>query len=46
MLIQEELIDILDNGTLSVADLTEYYEIYTRIANESEYIQNFCKDFK
>ncbi len=45
MLIQEELISKLDSGTLSVADLTEYYEIYTKIANESEYIQDFCKDW-
>ena len=45
MLIQEYLIDKLDNGTLSTSDLNEYYEIYTKIANESEYIQEFCKDW-
>ena len=44
-LISEELINKLDSGTLTAADLTEYYEIYTKIANESEYLQDFCKDW-
>lgn len=35
----------MDSGTLSVVDLNDYYEIYTKIANESEYIQNFCRDW-
>jgi len=45
MLIQEDLIDKLDKGILSTSDLNKYYEIYTKIANESEYIQEFCKDW-
>jgi len=45
MLIQEYLIGKLDNGMLYTSDLNEYYEIYTKIANESEYIQEFCKDW-
>jgi len=44
-LIQEDLIDKLDNGILSTSDLNEYYEIYIKIANESDYIQEFCKDW-
>ena len=44
-MIQEDLIDKLDNGILSTSDLNEYYEIYTKIANESEYIREFCKDW-
>ena len=44
-MIQEELINKIDSGTLSVADLNEYYKIYTKIANNSEYIQDFCKDW-
>ena len=45
MLIQEDLIDKLDKGILSTSDLNEYYEIYTKIANESEHIREFCKDW-
>ena len=45
MLIQDYIIDKLDNMILSTSDLNEYYEIYTKIANESEYIQEFCKDW-
>jgi len=45
MLIQEDLIDKLDKGILSTSDLNEYYEIYSKIANESEYIREFCKDW-
>jgi acyl-CoA synthetase (AMP-forming)/AMP-acid ligase II len=41
-LIREELINKIDSGTLSAADLNEYYGIYTKIANESEYIRDFC----
>ncbi len=44
-MIQEELINKIDSGILSVADLNEYYEIYTKIANESEYIRDFCTDW-
>ena len=44
-MIREELIDKLDSGTLSAADLNEYYEVYTKIANESEYIRDFCKNW-
>jgi citronellyl-CoA synthetase len=45
MLIQEDLISKIDNRTLSVADLPEYYGTYAKIANESEYIQDFCKEW-
>jgi hypothetical protein len=45
MLIQGELINKLESGILSGADLAEYYEIYTKIANESEYLRDFCKDW-
>jgi len=44
-LIKEDLINKLDSGTLSTTDLNEYYEIYTQIANDSKYIQDFCKDW-
>ena len=44
-MIQEKLIDKLDKATLSVLDLNEYYDIYTKIANESEYIQEFSEDW-
>ena len=45
MLIQEDLINKLDSGILSTSDLNEYYEIYIKIANDSEYIREFCKDW-
>ena len=45
MLIQEDIIGKLDSGILTPSDLNEYYEIYTKIANESEYIQDFCRDW-
>ena len=45
MLIQEDLINKMDGGILSAADLNEYYEIYIKIANESESIREFCKDW-
>ncbi len=45
MLIQEDLISKIDNRTLSTSDLTEYYGIYTKIANDSENVQDFCKDW-
>jgi hypothetical protein len=44
-LITEDLIDKLDSGTLTRSDLNEYYEIYVKIANETEYIQEFCRDW-
>jgi citronellyl-CoA synthetase len=44
MLIQEDLINKLDKGTLATSDLKEYYKIYIKIANESEYIRDFCKE--
>ncbi|MHA2122143.1 MAG: AMP-binding protein, partial [Promethearchaeota archaeon] len=45
MLIKKELINKLDTGTISATDLNEYYEVYTKIANETESIQNFCRDW-
>ena len=44
-MIRDELISKIDNRTLSATDLNEYYGIYTKIANESEEIRSFCKDW-
>jgi citronellyl-CoA synthetase len=44
-LISEELINKLDSGSLTAGDLNEYYEIYTNIANKSDSIQKFYRDW-
>ena len=44
-MIKEDLINKLESGSLSVTDLDEFYEVYIKVANESEYIQEFCKDW-
>ena len=44
-MIQEELIGKLDKASLSASDLNEYYEIYTKIANELDDIREFSEDW-
>ena len=44
-MIREELIAKIDNRTLSTSDLNEYYDDYIKIANQDEYLHEFCKDW-
>ena len=44
-IISEKLITKIDSQSLSAGDLPEYFQIYIEIANNTENIQKYCKDW-